>query len=196
MNERTYEQCERLIGHWWLSLIVGIVAVVIGFVVLINPVSSYFAFSMWLGVAIFVSGALSLVQGLSSRNRFVSRGWIIVASIADIIIGLMLMFNLVLSAVMMPVLLGIWLFYRGAVLLGQGADMRSYGVRDAGWVIFGGVLMIIIAIAVLWLPMSIGVEAVILVVAIAFMAYGISQISLAYRLYDVHRRAKSLGEER
>ena len=74
--------------------------------------------------------------------------------------------------------------------------MRSYGVRDAGWVIFGGVLMIIIAIAVLWLPMSIGVEAVILVVAIAFMAYGISQISLAYRLYDVHRRAKSLGEER
>lgn len=183
-------------GHWWLSLIVGIVAVVIGFVVLINPVSSYFAFSMWLGVAIFLSGALSLVQGLSSRNRFVSRGWIIVASIADIIIGLMLMFNLVLSAVMMPVLLGIWLFYRGAVLLGQGADMRSYGVRDAGWVIFGGVLMIIIAIAVLWLPMSIGVEAVILVVAIAFMAYGISQISLAYRLYDVHRRAKSLGEER
>ena len=185
-----------MVRHWWLSLIVGIVAVAIGFIVLVNPAKSYLAFSVWLGVVIFVSGVLSLVQSLSSRNYFVSRGWIIAASIADIIIGLMLMFNIALSAVMMPVLLGIWLFYRGVVLLMQGVDMRSYRVRDAGWVIFGAVLMIIISIAVLWMPMSFGVEVVILFVAIAFITYGVSQISLAFRLYDVHRRAKQLGSER
>mgnify|MGYP003290762062 CR=1 FL=1 len=196
MNERTYERTEQMVRHWWLSLIVGIVAVAIGFIVLVNPAKSYLAFSVWLGVVIFVSGVLSLVQSLSSRNYFVSRGWIIAASIADIIIGLMLMFNIALSAVMMPVLLGIWLFYRGVVLLMQGVDMRSYRVRDAGWVIFGAVLMIIISIAVLWMPMSFGVEVVILFVAIAFITYGVSQISLAFRLYDVHRRAKQLGSER
>lgn len=192
MKQTIYDRCERLIDHWWLSLIIGVVAVVIGFVVLVNPAESYFTFSLWLGVAILISGVLNLIQSLTSHNYFVRRGWIIVAAIADIVIGLVLMFNLVLSAYVMPILLGAWLFYRGIVLFMQGLDMRSYNVRDAGWVIFGAVLTIAISLAVLWLPTTLGVEAVVLFVAIAFITYGVSQVSLAYRLYDVHRRARSV----
>lgn len=93
----------------------------------------------------------------------------------------------------MPVLLGVWLLYRGGTMLIQGFDLRNYGIKDAGWVVFYAALIVALAIAVLWLPMTFGVEAVILFVAIAFIAYGISTISLAYRLWEVHRHAKALG---
>ena len=192
MTNKDYEKTEFLIKRWWLSLIVGIVAVAIGFIILVNPVTSYYIFAIWLGAAIFVSGLFGLFLSTDSKNYFVRRGWIIVANIADIIIGLILMFNAIISEVFMPTLLGFWLLYRGATMLTQGFDLRDYGIRDAGWVIFYAALIIALAIAILWLPMTFGIEAVILFIAIAVIAYGISTISLSYRLWEVHRHAKAI----
>ena len=195
MNKSNYEKTEYLINRWWLSLFVGLVAICVGFIILVNPVASYYTFAVWLGVAILLSGIFGLMQSLSSKNYFVHRGWLMLASAADVIIGIVLILNALLSEVFMPVLLGVWLLYRGGTMLIQGFDLRNYGIKDAGWVVFYAALIVALAIAVLWLPMTFGVEAVILFVAIAFIAYGISTISLAYRLWEVHRHSRALGSE-
>ena len=195
MENNLYDKTERLIKHWWLSLIVGLVALAIGFIVLVHPAASYYTFATWLGLAILISGIAGLVQALGTRNYFVRRGWLMLAAIADIIIGLLLVFNTLLSAVAMPILLGAWLLYRGCAMLMQGFDLRSYGVKDAGWVIFYAAVIIAISIAVLWMPGTLGVEAVILFVAIAFITYGVSMISLSFRLWDIHHHAQELGSE-
>lgn len=191
-----YEKREYLIRRWWLVLLTGLLSTVIGVIVLLNPTTSYFTFSLWLGIAVFVSGVFMLAVSLTSRNYFVRRGWVIAGSIADIIIGVILMFDIALSEAVLPILFGAWILYRGAMILAQGIDLKGYNVRDAGWVIFGAVLMIAISIAVLWRPMSLGVEAVVLFIGIAFIVFGLSEISLSYRLYDVHRQARNLGSER
>lgn len=195
MESDIYEKTERLIKHWWLSLVVGIAAVAVGFVVLVHPAESYYTFALWLGIVVFLSGIAGVVQALSTKNYFVRRGWIVLAAVADIIIGIVLMFSSMLSAVAMPILLGVWLLYRGCAMLAQGFDLRSFGVRDAGWVIFYAVVIIAIAIAILWMPATLGVEAVILFVAIAFITYGVSMVSLGFRLWDIHRRARQLGSK-
>lgn len=195
MESDIYEKTERLIKHWWLSLVVGIAAVAVGFVVLVHPAESYYTFALWLGIVVFLSGIAGVVQALSTKNYFVRRGWIMLAAVADIIIGIVLMFSSMLSAVAMPILLGVWLLYRGCAMLVQGFDLRSFGVRDAGWVIFYAVVIIAIAIAILWMPATLGVEAVILFVAIAFITYGVSMVSLGFRLWDIHRRARQLGSK-
>lgn len=175
-----------------MSMLVGFLSLALGFVVLINPVNSYLAIAMWLGIAIFISGFLGLWQSLTSRNYFVHRGWLIVASIADIVIGIILMLNTMLSAAMLPLLLGLWLLYRGVTLFMQGADLYKYQIRDAGWVIFGATLIIAISLAILLLPATLGMAIVILIIAAGFIIYGISTISLSFKLLDVHRRAKAL----
>lgn len=195
MESDIYEKTERLIKHWWLSLVVGIAAVAVGFVVLVHPAESYYTFALWLGIVVLLSGIAGVVQALSTKNYFVRRGWIVLAAVADIIIGIVLMFSSMLSAVAMPILLGVWLLYRGCAMLVQGFDLRSFGVRDAGWVIFYAVVIIAIAIAILWMPATLGVEAVILFVAIAFITYGVSMVSLGFRLWDIHRRARQLGSK-
>ena len=192
MTNKDYEKTEYLIRRWWLSLLVGIIAIIVGFIILVNPVTSYYIFAIWLGAAILVSGLFGLMQNITSKNYFVRRSWLILANIADVIIGLILMFNAIISEVFMPTLLGFWLLYRGAAMLIQGFDLRDYGIRDAGWVVFYAALIIALAVAILWLPMSFGIEAVILFIAIAVIAYGISTISLAYRLWEVHRHARAI----
>ena len=193
MTERQYEQSEYLINRWWLSLLIGIMAIAIGFLVLVNPVGSYYTFALWMGLAILLSGVMGLVQSLTSQNYFVRRGWLVLASVADIIIGIILLFNSLLAEMTLPLLLGFWLLYRGCVMLAQGFDLRSYGRRDAGWVIFYSIIVIALGIAVIWLPSTLGAEVVILFIAIGFITYGVSIISLAFRLWEVHRHARELG---
>lgn len=192
MTNNDYEKTEYLIKRWWLSLLSGLLAVVIGFIILVNPVTSYYIFAIWLGAAIFIVGLFGLMQSFSSKNYFVRRGWLIVANVADVIIGLILLFNALIAEVFMPTLLGFWLLYRGATMLVQGFDLRDYGIRDAGWVVFYAALIIALAVAILWLPMSFGIEAVILFIALAVIAYGVSTISLSYRLWEVHRHARAI----
>ena len=192
MRESIYDRSESVISQWWLAAIVGIVAVAIGFIVLVNPIASYLSAAVWLGIAIFVSGIMGLIISLSSDNIVVRRGWAIFASIIDVIIGVMLMFNILFSASIMPIIFGIWLLYRGATSFMQGLDLKRFDVRDAGWMIFGSVVMMVIAFVVLWLPETLGVEAVILFLALAFIVYGVSMISYAFRLLELHRRAKDM----
>ena len=192
MTNNDYEKTEYLIKRWWLSLLSGLLALVVGFIILVNPVTSYYIFAIWLGAAIFVVGLFGLMQSFSSKNYFVRRGWLIVANVADVIIGLILLFNALIAEVFMPTLLGFWLLYRGATMLVQGFDLRDYGIRDAGWVIFYAALIIALAVAILWLPMSFGIEAVILFIALAVIVYGVSTISLSYRLWEVHRHARAI----
>ena len=193
MTERQYEQSEYLINRWWLSLLIGIMAIAIGFIVLVNPVGSYYTFALWMGLAILLSGIMGLLQSLTSQNYFVRRGWLVLASVADIFIGIILLFNSLLAEMILPLLLGFWLLYRGCVMLAQGFDLRSYGRRDAGWVIFYSIIVIALGIAVIWLPSTLGAEVVILFIAIGFITYGVSIISLAFRLWEVHRHARALG---
>ena len=189
------ERSERLVGYWWLSLIAGMVLIAIGFIVMVNPAVSYFSFATWFGFAVMLTGVLTLIQSLTSDNRYMRRGWLILASIADIIIGIILIFNSLVAAFVMPILLGAWLLYRGTAMLMQGVDLKSHSVRGSGWLIFYSVIVIIVSLAVLWMPATLGVEAVILFVAIAFVSYGVSMVTFGFRLLDVHRYAKRLGAE-
>ena len=192
MKSYNSDYSEQLIGRWWLSIIVGLVAIAAGFIVLINPVASYFTVAIWLGVAVLLSGVIGLVQCFSTTSGLVRNGWVILASIADIVIGILLLFNVLLTAAVLPTLFGIWLLYRGFIGVVQGMDLRSFHVPNAGWVVFGSVVMIAISLAVLLLPDSLGVGTIVLSVAIAFLVYGFSSIALGFRLYDVHRRARDL----
>jgi uncharacterized membrane protein HdeD (DUF308 family) len=193
MKESIYEKDERMISQWWLAALVGIISLSIGFIVLVNPIVSYITAAVWLGVGIFISGIVGLVLSIASSNVVVRRGWAIFASIIDILLGIMLMFNILFTVEVLPFIFGIWILYRGATALMQALDLRDLGVDDTGWIMVGAILMMIIGVVVLWLPETLGVEAVILFLAVAFMSYGLSMVAYAFRLAAVHRRAKALN---
>lgn len=194
MENNVTSYSEQPIGRWWLSIIVGLVAIAAGVIVFINPVASYLAIAMWLGVAVLLSGVFNLVQCFSTDNSFVRNVWVVIAAVIDIIIGVALMFNTLFTVVMLPILFGIWLLCRGGVLLIQGMDLRGYRVRNAGWVIFGAVIMIATSFVVLLMPESFGVDVVVIFLGVAFFAYGISAIVLGFKLYDVSEKMKGIDD--
>ena len=192
MKSYSNDYSEQLVGSWWLSIIVGLVALCASFIVLINPMGSYLSVAMLFGVAMLVSGIITLVQCFTTDNGLLRNGWVIVGAIADIIIGVLLSFNILLTAAMLPILFGIWLLSRGFVGVIQGMDLRALRLPNAGWIVLGSVVMMCVGLVVLLLPDIVGVELIIVCITLAFMSYGFSAISLGLRLYAVHRRAQDL----
>jgi uncharacterized membrane protein HdeD (DUF308 family) len=54
--------------------------------------------------------------------------------------------------------------------------------------------MIAVSLVVLLMPESVGIEAVILFIGIAFVAYGVSAVALGFKLYDMSERAKEIED--
>ena len=78
MGNNYSKTSEQPIGRWWLSIIVGLVAIAAGVIVFINPVASYLAIALWLGVAVFLSGIFNLVQCFSTTiASCVIYGWLL-----------------------------------------------------------------------------------------------------------------------
>ena len=193
MTTENYAKTEYLIDRWWLSLIVGIASTALGFIILVQPAASYYTLAVWMGIVILLSGIMGLMQSLTSHNYFVRRGWLILASIADIIIGLILLFNTLVAEYMMPIILGCWLLYRASAMMSSGLQLRRYGNRDAGWMIFYAIVMLILSVAILWMPTTLGANMVILLVSVGLIVYGVGMFSLAMRLWEIHRHARTIG---
>lgn len=124
----------------------------------------------------------------ASSDHFVTgRGWMLAGGVIQIILGLILVFNVALSAVTLPIVLGFWLLFRGFSTIGLGGDMRAMGISGAGWTIVGGVLLLLCALWMLFQPLVFGTAFVVVWLGVALLFAGVSAMALSFQLRTAHR---------
>jgi uncharacterized membrane protein HdeD (DUF308 family) len=122
---------ERRQRPWWLTLILGIFAVIIGAVLLWAPaktqVNAYVLLVQLLGIWWLVSGILDLVVLFIDRTAW---GWKLFMGIISIIAGGYILMYPIATALVLPqilvLLLGLWGVIHGGVLL-------FLAFRGGGW---------------------------------------------------------------
>ena len=92
--ENISKKIGRTIRHWWLMLIVGILAVIAGILVFVFPLETYVSLSILFGVLMVLVGAAQLIVASSSNNYLMMRGYVIVGGVLDVILGLFLCLSL------------------------------------------------------------------------------------------------------
>lgn len=165
--------------HWWMFLLRGLVFMLVGVYMISAPTQSYMALSLLFGILILVTGAAELGHALTNRH---SRRWKwrLVVGLIDLVLGLILIFNISLSMAVMPILVGIWLFLTGISLL-----TFATVIRNPMWLVIGGVLTTIVSILVMFVP-SFGAVTIVIWTALAFLIAGIFNGLLAFRLKEVN----------
>lgn len=181
------ENSKRAVHYWWLLLIAGIVLFILGIVVFVYPQQSYIGMSLLFGWVILVTGILEVVLSATNRHFVTGRGWMLAGGIIEIILGIILIFNIALSAATLPVFLGFWLLMRGFSTVGFGGDMNALSIPGSGWTIFSGILLLICAIWILVQPLVFGSAAVIIWVGISLLFAGIAAMSLSMQLRNAHK---------
>lgn len=167
------------VKHWWMFLLRGLLFIVLGVYMISSPSESYMALSLLFGVIILLAGIAELIHAFSNRH---SRrwGWRLFVGIIDLVLGLILVFNIKVSMAVLPFILGIWFFFSGASLLSFATV-----VRRPFWLAVGGMLIISISFLVMFVP-EFGAMTIVVWTAFAFIAAGIFNGLLAFWLKDVN----------
>lgn len=180
------QRASRTVKYWWLKLVAGILLIAMGVAVFFYPGESYVALVLFFGIAILISGVVQLSLAIASNNYFTSRGSLIVGGFLDIFLGVVLCANPGISALTIPFILGIWAMYRGIMIISIAGDLSSFKIPGSGWAIFFGIILLLLSIMILFQPFSIGIPAVVILMAVVFIMMGISYIYLSLILKKVH----------
>lgn len=185
------ENSKRAVRYWWLLLIVGIALFVVGILVFVYPAQSYLGMAVVFGWLMLVTGILEVVLSAANRHFITGRGWMLAGGIIQIILGIILIFNVALSAATLPIFLGFWLMLRGFSAIGLGGDMNAMEIAGSGWTVFTGILLLLCSLWILFQPLVFGTVAVIAWVGISLLFAGVAAFSLSLQLRQAHN---CLGE--
>ena len=181
-----YDRAMEPVRHWWMYLIIGVLAFILGVFMLTNPAITYEMMTLLLGLALIVFGIIELIVGLFSRNFFVSRAAILIGAILNIVLGILLAANPGIAALTLPLILGMWMLYQSFMMISYAGDLKGFKVKGYGLTLFCGIVLLLLALLILLRPVTIGMFTVAIYIALSFIIYGLSEIVSAFRLRSIH----------
>lgn len=149
---------------WWLVLLEGIAAIIIGALLLANPATATFVLIQLLGIYWFVSGIFGIVSIFIDSSQW---GWKLFAGILGIIAGILIIQHPLWSTLVVPatlvIILGIQGIIIGIVKLIQAFQGGGWGAGVLGVlsIILGLFLMANLFFATLSLPFVVGIFAIV-----------------------------------
>ncbi len=156
------------VGIW--HLIAGILMLILGVYVWLNPFVSLLALSLYIGIALIIIGA-----GYTASSLSVESGWYMFVGLIDIIIGIVLVSNIGLTAATLPVIVGLWCLVVGAVQLVSSYHLSRHG-HPWGWSLTLGLLGIVFGFLILEFP-ALGMVTISTLMGLYIVLYGILEIA-------------------
>jgi uncharacterized membrane protein HdeD (DUF308 family) len=167
MEQETAEyhavEYEVLQVPWWLVVLEGVFAVIIGLYLLFSPVTTTITLVQILGIFWLLGGVLSILSLVTDREN---AGWKLLSGIMGILIGLVVFvypYSPFVVLAILVMILGIWSIIYGAIRLvwafkGGGLGMAVLGLLTIGL----GILLLVNPLAgAVVLPWIYGISLVI-----------------------------------
>jgi uncharacterized membrane protein HdeD (DUF308 family) len=149
-SESPLERIAR-VGWWWL-LGLGIVAIVVGVVVLAWPSQTLRVVGVLFGIYLLISGVMEIMLGFVPGLRGTARFLSVITGTLSILLGLISFRGALESILLLALWIGFGWLIRGisrAVAAGSEPD-----VPYRGWQIFGGVVLAIGGVVIIVSPLE------------------------------------------
>lgn len=161
---------------WWLILLNGVAAAVVGLLFLVSPGATLLVFIQLLGIYWLVTGLLSLVGIFVNRAAW---GWNLFTGILGVLAGIIVLQHPVWSAVLVPTTLVILLGIQGIVVGGVAVYLGLKGKTDWGQAVMGG-LSVLFGLLLLANPL-LGTAVLPIVLGIFGLVGGFTAITASFK---------------
>ncbi len=144
---------------WWLVLVWGIMAIIIGLMLITTPLITTYYLVLFMGVYWFVGGIFTLASFFSDKTNM---GWKVFLAIISILAGIAIMaqplFGSIIVVTMLVFFIGFWGILIGGTKLYEAMRSKDAGAGILGAlsIIFGIILLIFPWGAALALPLIAG----------------------------------------
>jgi len=173
MAEATMTSEAKLVP-WWVVLIEGIAAIIIGVLLLVNPRISTAVLIQFLGIYWFIVGIIDIVRIFMDSSMW---GWKLFSGIIGILAGIAIIQYPLWSSLLVPTVL-VWVFGFFGIIIGVIGLIQAF--QGAGWgagilgilsILFGLLLIFNAFYASLTLPFIFGILGVVGGLAALVMAF-------------------------
>ncbi len=194
MLDDTFKSVKDTIKHWYLPLILGIIFIVIGIWAIITPVETYLSLAILFSVAFLVIGIIEIITSISFRKQLDGWGWSLASGILSSIIGVILIIHPQISIITLPLFIGFVVLYRSIMAIAWSIELKKYRVSDWGWLLFSGILGVILSFILLWKPFFAGLTVAVFT-GLALIAVGIFNINFSIDLKKLKKTFKNLKDQ-
>ncbi len=185
--EELVKKLKRKVKHWWISLLVGILALILAVWALVTPIETLTAMIYVFIIMFFISGISDIIFAVINRNAMRGWGWSLMNGILEVIFGvILLIIPATVIATILLYIIGFWVLFRSVWSVGEAIELQIIGIRGWGWFLALGILGIIASIIFILSPVFAGIFVVALI-SLALMFYGIFRIYLAFGLRRINK---------
>jgi uncharacterized membrane protein HdeD (DUF308 family) len=177
-----------LAQHWWLVMLRGIAAVLFGILAFVWPGITGLSLVLLWGAYAFADGIFALWSAVAGTGGSAgSRWWLAVVGVLGILAGLVAFFMPALTAGVLLIFIAVWAIAIGVMAIIGAIQLRKE-IENEWLLILSGVVAILFGVLMFAQPAS-GALAVIWMIAIFAIVFGIDLILLAFKLKGFKDRA-------
>jgi uncharacterized membrane protein HdeD (DUF308 family) len=190
MNETPHSVSDLARRVWMAAILSGVLAVILGVVILAWPGPSIVVAAVLFGLYLVVSGvalvALALTLPASGGSRFLN----FISGALSVILGILAFrhFGQGYAILLLAIWIGIGFIFRGVTAVASAVGERGFPGR--GWAIFFGAISIIAGVVVLAYPFD-SIVTLALVVGIWLIIVGVMEIISGFGMRSNAKKVQS-----
>jgi uncharacterized membrane protein HdeD (DUF308 family) len=176
---------------WWTYILRGLLAIIFGIVAFLAPGFALRTLVILFAVWMLMDGAGALVNTMQARGK--GSWWLgLLEGIAGIVAGVVALFWPDITALVLLLLIGSWAIVTGVLEVWAAIRLRAM-IQGELFLALSGILSVLFGLYVIVVP-GLGVYSVLWLIGFFGILYGLTLISLGWRLRRIYLEAKGHGE--
>ena len=172
---------------WWVLLLRGLFAVVLGVLVFTKPVWTLGVVMMAFSLYVLVEGASNLFAAMIGWRHRDDRWLLLLEGLVAIGVGIITLRTPAITAILLVFLIAAWALITGVLKIIEAVRLRRE-IPGEAWLMLGGVASVLFALVVMMRPLA-GALAMVRLIGAFALILGMSEIMLSFKV----RRARQIG---
>lgn len=182
------------IRHWYISLIVGILFVLLGIITLLNPMISLFTIGILFSLSFMVGGIIEVIFSIENRFLLYNWGWKLVVGILTFFIGLLLFLKPEITIEVISLYVGFLIMFRSFSAVSFALDFKRYGNRGWIYLLIFGISGVVFSFFLLWNPVWVAIY-IAAFIGISLFIAGFFNVYYGFKLRKIKKVAERLSPE-
>src|SRR5690554_5104700 len=142
MENLFVRRINNALKHWYIPLLVGIFFVIVSIITFTSPATSLLALAILFSLSFLFGGIAEIIFSIANKDQLHNWGWSLVFGIITAVVGILLLTNPALSMATLALYVGFVILFRSIASISFAIDLKRYGSKGWGFLLFSGILEI------------------------------------------------------
>jgi uncharacterized membrane protein HdeD (DUF308 family) len=193
MNNENISEENKIVKHWYLNLILGIILTLVALWVFCNPEITYNSLAIVFSITLLLTGVLEIISSIQYKNLLHGWRWSLATGILNLLVVIKVILKPQISSEALILIMGFVFLYHSVKLIAWSTELKNYEARNLGWVLFGSFAGVMLSFLLVW-NRTFHQLTLLFFTSFALLMIGISEIYFSFVLRKV--KYKSISEDK